>query len=303
MRFAAWLVLLATLLLWSGNWIVARAVRDDIAPGMATLGRLAVVLLILLPFTAASLKRKLETAPPRDWKVLAALGFAGGGLHLALQWLGLHYTTATSAMLYLSTSPIFVLLLAPLMGERLREKVGLRQWAGVAVSFCGIATIAAQGDAARLASLSFNRGDLMALASMLMWALYTLLLRVRRDALSTVELIVVVCGFGVAFMVPWVAVELFLERKVLLTGPGLAAVLYSAIGSLLLAYAGWSYVVNRIGAARAGVTMHLMPAMGIVLSALFLAEYPHWYHFAGILLILAGVALSSFRASSAASSR
>ena len=41
------LVLLATLLLWSGNWIVARAVRDDIAPGMATLGRLAVVLLIV----------------------------------------------------------------------------------------------------------------------------------------------------------------------------------------------------------------------------------------------------------------
>jgi drug/metabolite transporter (DMT)-like permease len=62
-------------------------------------------------------------------------------------------------------------------------------------------------------------------------------------------------------------------------------------------------VVNRIGAARAGVTMHLMPAIGIVLSALFLAEYPSWYHFAGIGLILAGVGLSSFRASSASSSR
>ena len=40
----------ATLLLWSGNWIVARAVRDEIAPGIATAGRLVVVLLILLPF-------------------------------------------------------------------------------------------------------------------------------------------------------------------------------------------------------------------------------------------------------------
>ena len=52
-------------------------------------------------------------------------------------------------------------------------------------------------------------------------------------------------------------------------------------------------------AARAGVTMHLMPALGILLSALFLGEYPSGYHFAGIALILAGVALSSFRASSA----
>ena len=47
MRFTAWLVLIATLLLWSGNWIVARAVRDDVAPGIATVGRLLIVLAIL----------------------------------------------------------------------------------------------------------------------------------------------------------------------------------------------------------------------------------------------------------------
>jgi drug/metabolite transporter (DMT)-like permease len=299
MRFAAWLVLLATLLLWSGNWIVARAVRDEIAPGIATVGRLLVVLLVLLPFTFHSLRERLRQANRRDWQVLAALGFAGGGLHLALQWLGLHYTTATSGILFLSTSPIFILLMAPLFGDKIRA----RQWAGVAVSFCGVAAIAAQGELARLAALSFNRGDLMALASMMMWAAYTVLLRLRRDALSVVELIVMVCAFGLLFMAPWLAVELALGKTVALSPAGAAAVLYSAIGSLLLAYAGWSYVVTRLGAARAGVTLHLMPALGIVLSAAFLAEYPRWFHFAGIGLILAGVALSSFRASSASSSR
>ena len=73
----------------------------------------------------------------------------------------------------------------------------------------------------------------------------------------------------------------------------MGAILYSAIGSLLIAYAGWSYVVARLGAARAGVTLHLMPAFGVVLSAIFLGEYPLWYHFAGIALILAGVALAA----------
>jgi drug/metabolite transporter (DMT)-like permease len=73
-------------------------------------------------------------------------------------------------------------------------------------------------------------------------------------------------------------------------------VAYSAIGSLLLAYAGWSYVVTRLGAARAGATMHLMPAIAVVLAALFLGEYPRWFHFAGLALILAGVALSAGRA-------
>ena len=119
MRFAAWMVLVATLMLWSGNWIVARAVREEIAPGIATVGRLIIVLAILAPFALNSLRHKLRTLARRDWWILAALGFTGGGLHLGLQWLGLHYTTATSGVLYLSMSPIFILVMAAPLGERI----------------------------------------------------------------------------------------------------------------------------------------------------------------------------------------
>ena len=286
MRFTAWLVLMATLLLWSGNWIVARAVRDEIAPGFATVGRLLVVLMVLLPFCFSSLSKNLFLLNKKDWQILAALGLSGGGVHLALQWLGLHYTTAASGILYLSTTPIFILLLALPLGERIR----LAQWIGVLISFSGVFLIAAQGDLRRL---SFNIGDLMALASMSMWAGYTVLLRVRRDPLSVVELLVMVCGFGLVFMLPWIAFEGLSHQKLQMSEKGGAAILYSAIGSLLIAYAGWSYVVARLGAARAGVTLHLMPAFGVILSAIFLDEYPLWYHFAGIALILAGVALAA----------
>jgi drug/metabolite transporter (DMT)-like permease len=283
MRFTAWLVLIGTLLLWSGNWIVARAVRDDITPGLATVGRQLIVLAVLLPFAFSGLKAKWAALEARDWKILAALGLSGGGVHVALQWLGLHYTTATSGILYLSTSPIFILLMAAPLGER----IGLRQWAGVLISFCGVVLIATQG---RLADVSFNQGDLMALASMVMWAGYTILLRMRRDPLDTVELLVMVCGFGMLFMLPWLAVE---KPRLSLGPAGAAAVLYAAIGSLLLAYIGWSYVVRRLGAARAGATLHLMPAFGVLLSAIFLGEYPVWYHFTGMAFILLGVGLSS----------
>src|SRR2546421_12600906 len=126
MRFTTWVVLVATLLLWSGNWIVARAVRDEISPGLATAGRLAVVLAILLPFAWRGLRAKLPQLGWRDWLVLAALGFAGGGPHLALQWLGLHYTTAASGILYLSTTPIFILLMTLPLGERLVVRPWLR---------------------------------------------------------------------------------------------------------------------------------------------------------------------------------
>ena len=290
MRFTAWMVLAATLALWSGNWIVARAVRNDVAPGIATVGRLAIVLAILLPFALSGLRKKLAAFSARDWQVVAALGFTGGGLHLGLQWLGLHYTTATSGILYLSMSPVFIVIMAAPLGER----IGLRQAVGVAISFCGVYLIATQG---RPSVPSFNIGDMMALASMMMWAGYTVLLRVRRDSLSIIELIVMVCAFGALFMAPWVAYEIVKGETIRLNTVGFLAVAYSAIGSLLLAYAGWSYVVRRLGAARAGVTLHLMPAMGVVFAAVLLREYPSWFHFTGIALILAGVALSSIKGS------
>ena len=293
MRYTAWLVLAATLLLWSGNWIVARAVRDDISPGIATAGRLVLVLLILLPFTFSGIKRKFGRL--QGGNVLLALGLTGGGLHLAFQWLGLHYTTATSATLYLSTAPLFILLLArPLLGER----IAARQWLGIAVSFCGVALIGTQG---QLSVVSFNAGDALALASMALWGAYTVFLRMRRDDLDTPEFLTVLCAMGLITLLPWVAFEFIQGMQIKLSVNGIVAVVYSAIGSLLLAGAGWTYVVKRIGAARAGATMHLMPGITMLMSMLFLSEYPSWYHGAGIVLILAGVALSTSRASSASS--
>jgi drug/metabolite transporter (DMT)-like permease len=237
-----WLVLAATLLLWSGNWIVARAVRDDISPGLATAGRLVVVLLLLLPFTFAGLKAKFGQLQGRT--VLLAIGFFGGGLHLAFQWLGLHYTTATSATLYLSTAPIFILLLArPFLGEH----IAARQWLGVAISFCGVVLIGTQG---RLSLVSFNVGDALALLSMFFWGSYTVLLRMRTDDLDTPEFLTVLCGLGLAVMLPWVGWELMYGAKANLSPVGAVAVLYSAVASLLLAGWGWAYVVKRIGARR-----------------------------------------------------
>src|SRR3954467_8288992 len=113
-----------------------------------------IVLAILLPFAFSGLRLKLGALTSKDWRIIAALGFTGGGVHRPMQWLGLHFTTATSGILYLSTTPVFILLMAMPLGER----IGARQWAGVLVSFCGVFLIATRGTPARL---SFNVGGLM----------------------------------------------------------------------------------------------------------------------------------------------
>jgi len=297
MRTAAYFALIVSLALWSGNWIVGRAVREDISPALATLGRVFIVMLVVLPFAFQDFKQRLANLSRADWRVLLLTGFFGGGVHLAMQWEGLRYTTATSATLFLSTSPVFILLLAPsLLGER----VSARQWLGIGVSFAGIATIVSAGDPATLASLSFNRGDLLALGSMFMWALYTIMLKRRRDALDMPQFLLVLTVVGAVCLSPWVAWELAHEPHASLSRNGVLAILYSGIGSFLLAYLGWSYAVTRLGAARAGPWMHGVMAFGVLLAAVFLGEYPRWFHIAGVLLILAGIAISTFRPSGSA---
>ena len=145
------------------------------------------------------------------------------------------------------------------------------------------------------ALVSFNVGDALALLSMAFWGAYTVLLRMRSDDLDTPEFLAVLCALGLLWLLPWVCFDLISGQATTLSATGAVAVLYSAIASLLLAGAGWTYVVKRLGAARAGVTMHLMPGIVAALSMIFLREYPSWYHGAGITLILAGVALSSWR--------
>jgi drug/metabolite transporter (DMT)-like permease len=290
MRAAAYFALVVSLLLWSGNWIVGRAVREDISPALATLGRVFIVMAAVLPFAFRDFAARFRGLSREDWKVLLLAGFFGGGVHLAMQWAGLRHTTATSATLFLSTSPVFILLLAPsLLGERVRR----RQWLGIAVSFAGIVAIVSQGDPRTIASLSFNRGDLLALGSMLMWALYTIMLKRRNDALDMPQFLLVLTVVGALTLAPWVAWELAHDAHASLSRNGALAILYSGIGSFLLAYLGWSYAVTRLGAARAGPWMHGVTAFAVLQAALFLGEYPSWYHFAGIALILAGIAIST----------
>lgn len=289
MRFTAYLALLMTILLWAGNWVVGRAIRNELPPALGTLGRLAIVIVCIGPLAFPGLRARLAAMNRPQWKLLLASGVIGGGVHLAMQWQALHYTTATSATLFVSSAPIFIMILAAAFA---RERIRARQWLGIGISFSGIALLASNGDLRALATLSLNVGDLFVLGSMFMFAMYTVLLKRRDDPLGFLQYLLLISCIGAVTLLPWVAWELGHAARGPLTTAAILAMLYSAFGSFLFAYLGWNYAVPRIGAARTGAFMHLMPAFAVVLAAIFLGEYPQWFHFAGIALIITGVAIS-----------
>ena len=300
MRAAAYFAVVSALALWAGNWIVARAVRDDIAPALITSARAVLVMATLAPLALPGLAARLRAFGARDWAVLGLLGIFGGGLHNAMQYLGLQYTTATNGTLFFSLSPLTIMVLA---GMVLGERVRAMQWVGVTVSLGGVMVIALRGETEALLGLSFNPGDILCFASMIFWSGYTICLRLLRAPLEPIQLLFVVCALGLVTLLPWLAWDLAYDPRAHFNLNGTLALLYSAFASVILAYAGWNYAVSRLGAARTGGFSHLLPAFGVMFAAIFLAEYPAGYHFVGIALIFGGIALSSLRASSASSSR
>ena len=222
MRAAAYFAVVSALALWAGNWIVARAVRDDIAPALITSGRVVLVMAVLAPFALPGLAARLRAFVARDWAVLGGLGVFGGGLHNAMQYLGLQYTTATNGTLFFSLSPVTILMLAGLMlGERIRAM----QWIGVAVSFAGVLVIALRGEAEALATLSFNPGDILCFVSMIFWSGYTIFLRLQRTALEPIQLLFMVCAVGLLTLLPWLAWDLAYDPRAHFNWRGTAALL------------------------------------------------------------------------------
>jgi drug/metabolite transporter (DMT)-like permease len=72
---------------------------------------------------------------------------------------------------------------------------------------------------------------------------------------------------------------------------------YFAVFPSILAYLFWSSGVERIGANRAGLFLHLVPVFGVALAITFLGERLHLFHLAGAAAIFTGIYLSTAGAS------
>ena len=178
-----------------------------------------------------------------------------------------------------------LLLGALLFGER----AGKRQWLGVALSMTGVLVLISRGQFEVLTGFAFNQGDLWIFLAMLSWSFYTITLRWRPTELDGLTFFGFSVLVGVLVLFPLMLWEQGGEFVIPTTEPFLLTVLYMAIFPSILAFLFWNLGVERLGAATAGLFLHLMPMFGLLLATVFLGESLGLYHLAGILLIFAGL--------------
>jgi drug/metabolite transporter (DMT)-like permease len=288
-RRRVYAMLMIVLLLWSGNSIVGRAVRDDIPPFSLAFFRWTGAFAILLPFAW----RKVQADWPlvrRHWPRILLLGATGVGAFNALLYSGLRDTTATNALLIQAAIPTLVLAFDFAI---FRARPRSMQIVGVGIAALGVAVIVFEADPAKLLTLHFGRGDLLILAAVVAWALYTALLRIRPpiDPLSFLALTFFV---GIAAMLP-LAIAEWQSFTLRPTPTVLGGIAYVTVLPSLVAYLLFNRAVAEIGAADAGQVISLQPLFGALLAAALLGEALHPYHFAGMALILLGIAVPIMR--------
>jgi drug/metabolite transporter (DMT)-like permease len=284
----AYLLLSLTALFWAGNFVLGRGVHEYIPPIALAWTRWCLATLIIVPFAIPHLKR--------DWPVIRAnlpillfFGIIGVGAFNTLSYTGLNYTTALNALVLQSSGPILIVLMSFfIFGDRISP----RQALGITCSFTGVLVMVARGDFSVLASFELNRGDLLLLAALGLWGLYTAYLR-KRPAIHWLSFTATTFLIGALINTPFYAWEHLTVRQLHFDAQTLAAIAYVSIFPSVLAYICFNRGVELIGANRAGVCLHLVPLFGAVLAITLLGEEPRAYHFIGIALILAGVTLAA----------
>jgi drug/metabolite transporter (DMT)-like permease len=290
-RASAFALLALSNLLWSGNWVIGRALREAFDPISLNFWRWLVAIVVMAPFALAAARKDLQVIKTHIglYALLALTGVAG---FQSLVYLGLESTTAINAVLINAAGPLFFVLCSWILE---REKAGARPIAGILVSFLGIVIIVCQGEIARLAQLEFHRGDLWILLAMPMWGIYSVLLKRCPPELRGTVFTFVIGAIGVAMLAPLYGFHPDKRPSGIPSGAEAAAVLYVAIAASVVAFLCWNRGVAVVGANAAGFTLPLLPAFGTVLAIVLLGESFHAFHAAGIATILAGVALATYK--------
>ena len=297
-RALAYAALVLTTALWGSNGVVSRALMDTIPPLVMASARWAVAFVVLLPLVWPE-RRAIAHSLRRDWKLLLALALMGSAPQSALVYTGLSASTAIHLGLLNSTIPVLIILIS--WGWYARRPRRLEAM-GLAISLVGVFLILAHGDLQSFVHLEFNHGDLLMLGAMVTWAIYTLRVKDRPQTLSLFAFVFALSLIGGLLTLPFAAFQWVRAGVHLGTREWLGLLYIGAVVTLVSAVL-FSYGVERVGAVRAGILIHLMPVFSSAFAALFIGERLFLYHAAGFVLVAGGAILGCLQPEPVLSSR
>lgn len=268
---------------WGFNQISVKLALPDIPPLTQAAFRSVGGLLVIL---AVAWARGVQMFR-RDGTLGAGL-FAGVlfGLEFILIYRGLTYTTASRAVVFLYVAPFVVAL-----GSRkfLGERLSSLQWAGLALSFAGVAL--AIGVPQPSVDAQVILGDLMVMGGGILWAATTLIVKGSRLLQAPAEKAL---AYQIATSIPILAFGALVSGESLTHMPGAvawASMAYQTFWVVGVTFLIWIFLVKSYSASKLSSFTFMTPLFGVI-GGYFIMHDTLTLAFAGAaLLVMAGLYL------------
>ncbi len=290
MSKASKLFITGACILWAVSFIATRAALISLPPLILVFSRLAVAsaCFMIWALFSSSLRRSLPLAFERRG-LIVLLSLIGAALHYSIQTIGLKYTTAANASLYAVTTPITIAILGVVM---LGERITRIQTIGIATACAGVLIVMGPSE---LGSVGFGAsramGDLLVMASIIMWGFFTVLGKEATDRAGALALTAAVTWLGTLWMIPAAAFEYISSNVDLLSVSPFAWAAVAFLGAGCSFLATWLYfeALARSDSHSVGVYLYTIPPMTALLAWPILGERPGWNFIIGSAIVIAGV--------------
>jgi drug/metabolite transporter (DMT)-like permease len=276
-------VILVLCLSWAFNQIAVKLALPEVPPLLQATFRSLGALPVLLIF--ASVRGVKLFA--RDGTLVAGL-IAGAlfGCEFVLIYQGLLLTSASRAVVFLYTAPIFVALGSfRFLGERL----GPMQWGGLAISFAGVAL--AIGIPQPNVDGKVLLGDLMIVGGGLLWGATTVYIKSSSLRFVAPEKAL---GYQVAISVPIMGLAAWVAGERLAQFPSpfvLSLLAYQAVWVVGTTFTLWFALVKVYSASKLSAFTFITPLFGVVASYFILHDALTLAFGGAAVLVIAGLFL------------
>ncbi len=281
---AATAIALVLCLSWGVNQVAVKLAIAEIPPltqsAIRSVGA-ALIVALWARLRGVPLTKRDQTLVPG---LVAGILF---GLEFLLIYRGLVWTTATRAVVFLYTAPFFVALGARwfLPGERLAPG----QWAGMALSFAGVA-IAIGVPTPALDPRQFI-GDMMLLTAGAVWGATTLVVKATSLARAPFEKTL---GYQLVVSAPMLALGALLVGEQMNAVPSalsLASLIYQTVWVAGITFLAWFALIVRYSASRLSAFTFLTPLFGVAAGYLALDEPITPTFILAVALVIGGLVL------------
>lgn len=271
-------------LVWGLSIPATKLGLQDLPPLTLTALRFLVAVPLMMVFAITRL-----SVPWRAVPGIAALGVLGISVGQVAQAFGVEGTSASAGTIISAIIPVFVVLFAAL---RLRQPVTGRQQLGLLAAFIGIALVAlGSGSAVGEASRTTAAGVAWMLVSALAIAFYYVWSAQLAAAFGTAAVAAWSTLFGFVALLPFTAWEMA-HTPFRITAQALWVAAYLGVAVTVAGLFLWLYLLRTVPARVAAGVQYLQPVFGIAASAALFGDILGPLFVAGVVLILAGLALA-----------